>query len=217
MLIALHINTDRRDKINSSSHCENAVRSGSTYQQIKAQRSTSMPLLVHAPSTALRSGREAAAFQQVQTHHAVIVSLGQPNRTSQLARRDVDQHPVSLAHSAEPVLRTRRLPQLGTACSLPSKPPSLGRLDPRPCHRGNRISPLFSPQRCALPLMNLAHGVEHRSSSHIVIHHLAKGLHAGSQAKQLEARRNLRQASIFSALVGMAVDVVGFFMALLSL
>src|SRR5215510_15775844 len=25
------------------------------------------------------------------------------------------------------------------------------------------------------------------------IHHLAKGLHAGSQAKQLEARRNLRQ------------------------
>src|SRR5262245_969463 len=27
----------------------------------------------------------------------------------------------------------------------------------------------------------------------IAIHHLAKGLHAGSQAKQLEARRNLRQ------------------------
>src|ERR1700732_608143 len=29
--------------------------------------------------------------------------------------------------------------------------------------------------------------------SRIVIHHLAKGLHAGSQAKQLEARRNVRQ------------------------
>jgi hypothetical protein len=29
--------------------------------------------------------------------------------------------------------------------------------------------------------------------SHIVIHHLAKGLHAGSQAKQLEARRNVSQ------------------------
>src|SRR5262245_30118638 len=27
----------------------------------------------------------------------------------------------------------------------------------------------------------------------IAIHHLAKGLHAGSQTKQLEARRNLRQ------------------------
>src|SRR3954464_13854386 len=27
----------------------------------------------------------------------------------------------------------------------------------------------------------------------IVIHHLAKGLYAGSQAKQLEARRNVRQ------------------------
>src|SRR3989442_9417449 len=27
----------------------------------------------------------------------------------------------------------------------------------------------------------------------IAIHHLAKGLHAGSQAKQLEARRDLRQ------------------------
>jgi hypothetical protein len=29
--------------------------------------------------------------------------------------------------------------------------------------------------------------------SHIVSHHLAKGLHAGSQAKQLEARRNVSQ------------------------
>jgi hypothetical protein len=29
--------------------------------------------------------------------------------------------------------------------------------------------------------------------SHIVIHHRAKGLHAGSQAKQLEARRNVSQ------------------------
>jgi hypothetical protein len=48
-----------------------------------------------------------------------------------------------------------------------------------------------------------------------VIHHLAEGLHPGSQTKQLEARRNIRQASSFSALVGIAVNVVSLFMALL--
>ena len=52
--------------------------------------------------------------------------------------------------------------------------------------------------------------------SRIAIHHLAKGLHAGSQAKQLEAAEMLARASNFRALVGMAVDVVGLFMALLS-
>jgi hypothetical protein len=50
----------------------------------------------------------------------------------------------------------------------------------------------------------------------IVIHHLAKSFYAGSQAQQLEARRNVRQRLCFSALVGIAVDVVSLFVALLS-
>lgn len=49
-----------------------------------------------------------------------------------------------------------------------------------------------------------------------MIHRLGKGLHPGGQAKQLEARRNVARASSFNALVGMAVDVVSLFMALLS-
>jgi hypothetical protein len=36
-------------------------------------------------------------------------------------------------------------------------------------------------------------GAPYTDHSHIVIHHLAKGLHAGSQSKQLEARRNVSQ------------------------
>src|SRR6266480_4355357 len=59
--------------------------------------------------------------------------------------------------------------QLGTGCSFPSKPRSLGR----------SISTLRMPWTTDCLC--------------IAIHHLAKGLHAGSQAKQLEARRNLRQ------------------------
>src|SRR5437016_29693 len=81
--------------------------------------------------------------------------------------------------------------QLGTGCSFPSKPRSLGRsISTLPPWKP--ILPFVLPQRCARRLRPRAcRGPQ--ICLCIAIHHLAKGLHTGSQAKQLEARRNLRQ------------------------
>jgi hypothetical protein len=49
-----------------------------------------------------------------------------------------------------------------------------------------------------------------------VIHHVGKGLDPGDQANSSKLAEMFARASSFNALVGMAVDVVSLFMALLS-
>jgi hypothetical protein len=143
-----------------------------------------------APS-ARPSGYEAAGggrFRQTSPRRPRNVSLRQSNRSGKLPRRDIDQH---LVHGPlpEPVLRNAAS-QLGTGCSFPSKPRSLGRsistLPPR-----KPILPFVFPQRCprrSRPRACRGPQIVCASRSN-----LGQGLHARSQAKRLEARRNLRQ------------------------
>jgi hypothetical protein len=76
-------------------------------------------------------------------------------------------------------------------CSFPSKPRSLGRsistLPPWEADPALRFPPAV---RLPLTTSRMAWTTD---CLRIVIHHLAKSLHPGSQAKQLEARRNIRQ------------------------
>src|SRR5262249_10671470 len=104
--------------------------------------------------------------------------------------------------------------QLGTGCSFPSKPRSLGRsISTLPPWKP--ILPFVFPQRCARRSPPRAcRGPQIACASRSII---------SPRASMPEARQNnsklaeiFDRASSFSALVGIAVDVVSSFMALLS-
>ena len=78
------------------------------HQQIKAGEVGRYPLL-HARRRQRHEAAGSGRFRQPRPHRRRNVALGQPNRTGELARRDVDQH---LVHGplAEPVLCNSRLP-----------------------------------------------------------------------------------------------------------
>ena len=104
--------------------------------------------------------------------------------------------------------------QLGRACSLPSKPRSRGRsISTLPPWKPSL--PFVLPQRCACrPLPRAWRGPQaSRASASIIL----------ARASIPEARQNLSKladmlasASIFNSLIGIAVDVISLFMALLS-
>ena len=104
--------------------------------------------------------------------------------------------------------------QLGRACSLPSKPAKPRPLDLDLAAVEADLAPRLPP--AMRPPVMTSRMAWPTDRSRIVFHHLAKRLDPGSQAEPLEARRHLRQRLDLQALVGMAVDVVESFMALLS-
>ena len=185
MLVALRIDTDRCDQDQILVHV-NAV--DLDHQQIKAGEVGRYPLL-HARRRQRHEAAGSGRFRQPRPHRRRNVALGQPNRTGELARRDVDQH---LVHGplAEPVLRNRRLPaRQSLLLALEAAKPGPLDLDLAAVEAdlASRLPPAVPP-----PVMT-SRMAWTTDRSRIVIHHLAKGLHAGSQAKQLEARRNVSQ------------------------
>src|SRR6266700_1901485 len=147
------------------------------------------------PSTPLRAAdsatkrREAADFDSPAPAGAGTPPSGSRTESGKLARRDVDQH---LVHGplAEPVFRNRRLPARHRPF-LSVKAAKRGPLDfDLPAVEAD-LAPRCPPA-VRLPLMTACMAWT-TDCLGIVIHHLAKSLHAGSQAKQLEARRNVRQ------------------------
>src|SRR5882724_2851839 len=104
--------------------------------------------------------------------------------------------------------------QLGSACSLPSKPRSRGRsistLPP-----WNPILPFVLPQRWAVRCLPRAwRGPQAARASASIIPASVSTPAARQSLSKLASR--LARASLFSALAGIAVDVVSLFMALLS-
>src|SRR5213595_520087 len=184
MLVALRVNTDRCNQGQIFVHA-NAIDLDD--QQIEAGEIGCHPI----PRARSRQRYEAAGggrFRQTSPRRPRNVSLRQPNRSGKLARRDVDQH---LVHGPfpEPVLRNCRLPTRYRLL-LPVKAAKPWPLDFDLAAVEADLALHFAP--AVRPPVTTSR-MPWTTDCFIAIHHHAKGLHAGSQAKQLEARRNLRQ------------------------
>ena len=175
MLIALRVDTDRRNQDQILVHV-NAV--DLDHQQIETGEIGRHPLL-HSCRRQRHEAAGGSRFRQPRPRRGRNVSLGQPNRSGKLARRDVDQH---LVHGplAEPVFRNRRLPARHRPF-LSVKAAKPGPLDfDLPAVEAD-LAPRCPPA-VRLPLMTACMAWT-TDCLGIVIHHLAKSLHAGSQAK----------------------------------
>ncbi len=160
------------------------------------------------PDEAARGRR----FRQTGAPRGRHVAPGQAHRPLEFARGDGDQHLVHRPF-AEPILPDRALPTRQHAllsveaanartldidltavkADLALRPPPSMRL------------PAFAP-RMARAANRLG----------VLLHHFAQRLDPRRKAKSLKARRQPASASLFKACVGIAVDVIAFFMALLS-
>src|SRR5207248_3382439 len=127
-------------------------------------------------------------FRQTSPRRPRNVSLRQPNRSGKLTRRDIDQHLVQ-GPLPEPVLRNCRLPTWYRLL-LPVKAAKPWPLDFDLTAVEADLALRFPP--AVRPPVTTSRMPWTTDCLCVAIHHLAKGLHAGSQAKQLEAR-NLRQ------------------------
>src|SRR5262249_28609044 len=185
MLVALRIDTDRCNQEQIFVHV-NAI--DLDHQQIEAGEIGCHPIL-HARGRQRYEAVGGGRFRQTSPRRPRNVSLRQPNRSGKLARRDIDQH---LVHGPlpEPVLRNCRLP---TRYRLlpPVKAAKPWPLDFDLAAVEADLALRFPP--AVRPPVTTSRMPWTTDCLRIAIHHLAKGLHAGSQTNQLEARRNLRQ------------------------
>src|SRR6266516_3909810 len=185
MLVALRVDTDRCNQDQIFVHV-NAI--DLDHQQIEAGEIGCHPI----PHARRRQRYEAAGggrFRQTSPRRPRNISLGQPNRSGKLTRRDIDQHLVQ-GPLPEPVLRNCRLPTRYRLL-LPVKAAKPWPLDFDLAAVEADLALRFAP--AVRPPVTTSRMPWTTDCLCIAIHHLAKGLHAGSQAKQLEARRNLRQ------------------------
>src|SRR3954462_7704738 len=155
----------------------------------RPERSDAIQSFMRAADSATKR-RGGGRFRQTSPRGPRNVPLRTPNRSGKLARRDIDQH---LVHGPlpEPVLRNCRLPTRYRLL-LPVKVAKPWPLDFDLAAVEADLALRFPPAvRLPVTPSRMAWTTD---CSRIVIHHLAKGLHPGSQAKQLEARRNIRQS-----------------------
>src|SRR5207247_612587 len=185
MLVALRVNTDRCNQDQIFVHV-NAI--DLDHQQIEAGEIGCHPIL-HARRRQRYEAAGGGRFRQTSPRRPRNVSLRQPNRSGKLTRRDIDQHLVQ-GPFPEPVLRNCRLPTRYTLL-LPVKAAKPWPLDFDLAAVEADLALRFPP--AVRPPVTTSRMPWTTDCLCIAIHHLAKGLHAGSQAKQLETRRNLRQ------------------------
>src|SRR5947209_12499916 len=208
MLVALRVDTDRCNQDQIFVHV-NAI--DLDHQQIEAGEIGCHPIL-HARRRQRYEAAGGGRFRQTSPRRPRNVSLRQPNRSGKLARRDIDQHLVQ-GPLPEPVLRNCRLPTRYRLL-LPVKAAKPWPLDFDLAAVEADLALRF-PQRCARRSRPRAcRGPQIACASRSII---------SPRASMPEARQNnsklaeiFDRASSFSALVGIAVDVVSLFMALLS-
>ena len=185
MFVAVRVDADRRDEKHVLVHV-NAV--DLDRQQIEIVE----PAFHPRPHARRRQRHEAARgrrFRQPRSVGRWNVSLGQPDRTLETARRDVDQHLVHRPF-AEQVLADGALPTRQYALG-PVEP-----ANPRPLNldlAAVKADPAFGPPptvRLAplAPLVAFATG-----RRRILLQHLAQRLEPGGKAKAFKARRQARQ------------------------
>src|SRR6266567_1403683 len=185
MLVALRVDTDRCNQDQIFVHV-NAI--DLDHQQIEAGEIGCHPIL-HARRRQRHEAAGGGRFRQTSPRRPRNVSLRQPNRSGKLTRRDIDQHLVQ-GPFPEPVLRNCRLPTRSRLL-LPVKAAKPWPLDFDLAAVEADLALRFPP--AVRPPVTTSRMPWTTDCLCIAIHHLAKGLHAGSQAKQLEARRDLRQ------------------------
>jgi hypothetical protein len=185
MFVAVRVDANRRDEKHILIHV-NAV--DLDRQQIEIVE----PAFHPRPHARRRQRHEAARgrrFRQPRSVGRWNVSLGQPDRTLETARRDVDQHLVHRPF-AEQVLADGALPTRQYALG-PVEP-----ANPRPLNldlAAVKADPAFGPPptvRLAplAPLVAFATG-----RRRILLQHLAQRLEPGGKAKAFKARRQARQ------------------------
>ena len=185
MLVAVHIDADRRDEGHVLVHV-NAV--DLDHQQLEIGKIGPHPFL--QPRRRQRDKTPGGGrFRQTRAIGRRHVTFGQAHRTFELARRDVDQH---LVHGpfTEPVFRHRPFPTgKGLLLAVEATKPRTRHLHLAAVETdlALRLAPAMRRPILATPMARTAR------RSRIDLHHLAERLKPSRQAKPLEARRHARQ------------------------
>ncbi len=156
--------------------------------------------------------REVADFDRPAPSEAGTSPPGQPDRTPEFARRDVDQHLVHRPF-AEPILADRALPAWQRAFRA-VKTANARTLNPDLAAVEADLALRSTP---AMRSATLVAGVTRAANRlGVLLHHFAQSLSIPAAGQNRSKFADMpASASVFTKCVGIAADVIGFFMVLL--